>query len=61
MLNEIQIWPRDAILHTFQGNLRELPPISMHLISATILSAWFEKFEETYAKSVKTERSGLRN
>jgi hypothetical protein len=25
MLNGIQIWPRDAILHIFQGNPRELP------------------------------------
>jgi hypothetical protein len=24
VLNEIQIWPRDIILHTFQGNPREL-------------------------------------
>jgi hypothetical protein len=24
-LNGIQIWPRDTILHIFQGNLRELP------------------------------------
>jgi hypothetical protein len=25
ILNGIQIWPRDAILHIFEGNLRGLP------------------------------------
>jgi hypothetical protein len=25
ILNGIQIWPRDAILHIFQGNPREMP------------------------------------
>jgi hypothetical protein len=25
ILNGIKIWPRDAILHIFQGNTRELP------------------------------------
>jgi hypothetical protein len=35
ILNRIQIWPKDVILHIFQGTPR-VPPISMHPICATI-------------------------
>jgi hypothetical protein len=37
ILNGIQIWTRNIILHIFQGNPRELTLyIYMHLIGATI-------------------------
>jgi hypothetical protein len=35
ILNGIQFWPLDVILHIFQGNPREPPPIYMHLRGAT--------------------------
>jgi hypothetical protein len=72
ILNRIQILSRDVILHTFQGNSR-VPLISLRLISTIILCVDMYyvmhmtggsqkiKFEETYAKSVKTGQSSLKN
>jgi hypothetical protein len=73
ILNGIQIWPRDAILHTFQGNPRELPHIyksdkcnnfvcvNMYYVMHIIGGSQQLKFGETYAKSTKTGQSDLGN
>jgi hypothetical protein len=75
ILNEIQIWSKNAILHIFQGNPKELPYIyasdkcnnfvcvcvNMYYVIHMTGGSQQIKFGETYAKSVKTEQSGLGN
>jgi hypothetical protein len=73
ILNGIQIWPKDAILHIFQGNPRELPPISMHPRGATnvCLNKYYMmhmkrgsqqlREKELYVLSAKTRQSSLAN
>jgi hypothetical protein len=72
LLNGIQIWPIDNILHIFQVNPKKLP-LSMHpercnqsVCKQLIHDAHDKLFtkikvRETYFLSVKTEQSDLAN
>jgi hypothetical protein len=70
ILNEIQIWPIDAILHIYQGNLRELPFMyasgrcNNNVCEHIIRDAYDKRFTKikatrTYVLSAKIEQSGL--
>jgi hypothetical protein len=73
ILNGIQIWPIDAILHNFQGKSKRAPPICMHSRRATKSvceqvshDAYDKKIitikvGETYAISAKIRSSGFIN
>jgi hypothetical protein len=71
ILNEIQIWPKDVILHIFK-EIQESSPyiytfdkcnkfmcVNMYYVMHMIGGSQQIKFGETYAKSAKIRQSGF--